>query len=52
MRKSRKLNNETKKLISQKLKNRPKTESHKQALSMAMKNYWKSIPELLEEDQM
>ncbi len=44
MRTSRKLSETTKKLISEKLKNKPKTESHKQALSMAMKNYWNSIP--------
>ena len=40
---SRSLSEETKHKISQALKNRPKSEEHKQALSIALKKYWLSL---------
>ncbi len=46
----RKLREETKKLISKKLKNKPKSDSHKKAISEAMRCYWNSIPPLPEND--
>lgn len=43
-RNSRKLSEETKKKISASLKGRPKDERHKRAISIALKRYWKTIP--------
>ena len=40
---SRNLSEETKHKISQALKNRPKSEEHKQALSIALQKYWAGI---------
>ena len=40
----RNLDDATKTKISQKMRNRGKTESHKQAISDAMKKYWEGIP--------
>ena len=40
----RELEDRTKQKIGQKLRNRGKSESHKQAISDAMKEYWKTIP--------
>jgi len=43
-RKYRDLEDTTKQKISQQLRNRGKSESHKQAISNAMKEYWKGVP--------
>ena len=40
----RELNADTKQRISQKLKNRTLSESHKQAIADSMRAYWKTIP--------
>ena len=44
MRTYRQLNDATKQRISQKLKNRTLSESHKQAIADSMRAYWKTIP--------
>ena len=44
MRKFRELNDDTKLRISQGLKNRTLSDSHKQAISDGMRAYWKTIP--------
>ena len=41
---SRHLSVETKLKISQALQNRPKSVRHRQALSIALKKYWQTIP--------
>lgn len=41
---SRRLSSETKQKISTALRNKPKTERHRQALSIALKKYWQTIP--------
>ena len=38
------MNDATKQRISQRLKGRSMTDSHKQAISDGMKAYWKTIP--------
>lgn len=43
-RKYRELEERTKRKISQSLKNKPKSEEHKRAISESMKEYWKTIP--------
>ena len=40
----RKLSEVTKQKISAALRNKPKTEQHKQALSIALLKYWQTIP--------
>ena len=42
----RELNTATKGKISQSLKGRSKTASHKEAISNALKAYWKTIPNM------
>lgn len=44
MRIERKLTDETKKKISEALRGRKKSQTHREALSKALKNYWDSIP--------
>ena len=44
MRKFRELNDDTKLRISQGLKNRTLSDSHKQAISDGMRAYWATIP--------
>lgn len=44
MRIRRNLSEETKRKIAEALKNKPKSEKHKKALSIALRNYWKTIP--------
>ena len=44
MRKFRKMDDATKLRISQKLKGRSMSDSHKQAISDGMKAYWSTIP--------
>ncbi len=44
MRTYRNLNDATKQRISQKLKNRTLSDSHKQAISNSMRAYWATIP--------
>ena len=44
MRLYRNMNDVTKQRISQRLKGRSMTDSHKQAISDGMKAYWKTIP--------
>lgn len=44
MRAYRELNDATKLRISQKLKGRTMTDSHKQAISNGMKAYWATVP--------
>lgn len=44
MRAYRELNDATKLRISQKLKGRSMTDSHKQAISNGMKAYWATVP--------
>lgn len=41
---TRKRTEETKQKISEALKGKPKTEKHKEAISIALKKYWASIP--------
>ncbi len=43
-RKVRERSEETKRKISESLKGRKKTEEHKQAISMALKKYWVTVP--------
>lgn len=40
----RELSDETKRKISRSSSNKPKTDSHKQHISQAMKKYWQSVP--------
>ena len=40
----RELSAETKAKISQALKNRSKTSTHKENLSIGLKNYWSTVP--------
>lgn len=40
----RELSEETKTLISQAMKGKSKSDAHKQAISIAMKEYWSNIP--------
>lgn len=40
----RQLNDATKQRISQRLKGRSMTDSHKEAISQSMKAYWQTIP--------
>lgn len=40
----REFSDETKRKISQSSSNKPKTDSHKQHISQAMKKYWQSVP--------
>ena len=49
-RKYRELEEGTKRKISQSLKNQPKSEEHKRAISKSMKEYWKPIPSKQEEN--
>ena len=44
MRRYRELNADTKQRISQKLKNRTLSDSHKQAIADSMRAYWATIP--------
>ena len=44
MRLYRNMNDATKQRISQRLKGRSMTDSHKQAITDSMKAYWKTIP--------
>lgn len=46
MRMYRNLDNATKQRISQRLKNRSLSDSHKQAISDGMKAYWATIPNM------
>ena len=46
MRMYRNLDNATKQRISQRLKNRSLSDSHKQAISDGMKAYWATIPNI------
>ncbi len=41
---SRSLSQETKRKISKALQNKPKSPRHRQALSIALKKYWQTIP--------
>ena len=50
-RKYRELGEGTKR-ISQSLKNQPKSEEHKRAISKSMKEYWKTIPSKQEEENV
>ena len=43
-RKYRELDDETKQKISQSSKGKPKSCSHRQHLSQALQDYWKSVP--------
>ncbi len=43
-RKVRERSEETKRKISESLKGHKKTEKHKQAISMALKKYWATVP--------
>lgn len=43
-RKNRKLSQETRQKISDALKNKPKTEAHREALSASLRAYWQTIP--------
>lgn len=43
-RKSRKLSQETRRKISNALRNKPKTEAHREALSTSLRAYWQTIP--------
>ncbi len=47
MRTYRELNDATKQRISQKLKNRTLSDSHKQAIADSMRAYWATIPNKL-----
>ena len=40
----RELSKDTKILISQSMKGKRKSEAHKQAISKALKEYWKGVP--------
>lgn len=40
----RQLSEETKRKISVALRNKPKSEKHKRALSIALQKYWQTIP--------
>lgn len=44
VRKTRKMSEETKRKISQKMKGVKKTEETKNKISMSMKRYWETIP--------
>ena len=44
MRYYRELSDEVKQKISQSLKGRGKSDTHKEAISQGLKNYWKQIP--------
>ena len=46
MRQFRELNDATKQRISQALRGRSKTDTHKEAISNGMKKYWSSIPSM------
>ena len=46
MRKYRELKDATKQRISQRLKNRTLSDSHKQAISDSMKVYWSTVPNM------
>jgi len=50
MRQFRELNDATKLRISQALRGRSMSDSHKQAISDAMKEYWATIPYRTEKD--
>ena len=43
-RKYRNLSNETKALISKAMRGKQKTDAHKHAISVALKEYWRTIP--------
>lgn len=47
----RNLRDDTKMLISQRLTGRRLSDSHKQAISTAMKEYWATIPYLLKNNE-
>jgi len=49
---SRKLSEETKQKISMALRGKPKTEQHRQPLSVALVQYWATIPEEENEAEM
>lgn len=44
MRIYRELSDETKAKISQSMRNKSKTETHREAISNGLKTYWKTIP--------
>lgn len=44
MRIYRELSDETKAKISQAMKNKSKTETHREAISNGLKNYWTTVP--------
>lgn len=44
MRRFRELDQVTKAKISQSLKGRCKSETHKEAISQGLKNYWRTVP--------
>lgn len=44
MRIYRELSDETKAKISQSMRNKSKTETHKEAISNGLKTYWQTIP--------
>lgn len=46
MREYRELKDATKQRISQRLKNRTLSDSHKQAISDSMKAYWSTVPNM------
>ena len=46
MREYRELKDATKQRISQRLKNRTLSDSHKQAISDSMKTYWSTVPNM------
>ena len=41
----------TKQKISQSMKNRPKTDAHRQSISSGLKDYWQNVPSRPEEDE-
>lgn len=43
-RKYREMDDSTKQKISQKMKGKPKSFSHKQHISQGMKDYWREVP--------
>ena len=48
---TRKMSQMTKQRISAKLKGKPKSIKHKEAISYAMARYWESIPVMSDEDK-
>lgn len=47
----RELNDETKMKISLSSRNKPKSEAHKQHISLAMEKYWQTVPHRPDADE-